>query len=177
MTKANLQMQPPEQPAVIGSPDTTFGGSRNAFSPLVMWHFLSKHSERDQMTMIGTALEVTDHAEKKLKELGGTWEAARTPLALTVQFKQPPPELVHKYSLATIPLKVGNSVVHYAHLYVMPHVTKEMVDALVADLAKSSPVSMPVQRGGTDLATYVDGSADTGDIARLALVHLSGNAF
>jgi histidine decarboxylase len=177
MTKANLQMQPPEQPAVIGSPDTTFGGSRNAFSPLVMWHFLAKHSERDQMMMIRTALEVTDHAETKLKGLGGTWEAARTPLALTVRFKQPPPELVHKYSLATIPLKEGDRVVHYAHLYVMPHVTKEVIDALVADLAKSSPVSMPVQRGGTDLATYVDGSADTGDVARLALVHVSGSAF
>lgn len=179
MTKANLQMLPPDQPAVIGSPDTTFGGSRNAFSPLIMWDFLARHSEQAQVDMIVKAEEVAAYAEAKLKELGPKWAAARSPLALSVRFLKPSDEIVHRYSLATVPLKTtGGEVVNYAHLYVMPHVTKELVDNLARDL-RSAP-EIPVQRserGGIDLLGYVDGSADTPDVARLGLVRTWGNGF
>ncbi|GGP78841.1 pyridoxal-dependent decarboxylase [Saccharothrix coeruleofusca] len=179
MTKANLQMLPPDQPAVIGSPDTTFGGSRNAFSPLIMWDFLARHSEQTQVDMIVEAEEVAAYAVARIGELGERWAAARTPLSLSVRFMKPPDEIVHRYSLATVPLKTSSgTVVDYAHLYVMPHVTRELVDSLVEDL-RTAP-EIPVQRarrGGVDLITYVDGSAETPDVSRLALVRTWGNGF
>lgn len=180
MTKSNLQMQPPEQPAVIGSPDTTFGGSRNAFSPLLMWDFLAKHSEATQIDMVVKAVKITDYAERKLKELdtNNKWAVARSPLALCVRFRKPPEHIVSKYSLATIPLRTieGNQV-DYAHLYVMPHVTERLIDELVHDLQNAIPAESQHELGGIDLWSYSDGVADPADVMRLALVRTWGNGF
>jgi histidine decarboxylase len=177
MTKSNLQMQPPEQPAVIGSPDTTFGGSRNAFSPLIMWDFLAKHSEQAQIEMIAKAEELAAYAERELRALGEVWAVGRTPLSLSVRFKKPSAEIVHRYSLATVPLRTGKGQVDYAHLYVMPHVTKQLIDNLVADLRGAKPEKARRMVDGTDLWSYADGIAHVDDVERLALVRTWGNGF
>lgn len=177
MTKANLQMQPPPQPAVIGSPDTTFGGSRNAFSPLIMWDFLARHSEQAQVDMIVKAEDLADYAERELRKLGTNWAVARSPLALSVRFRQPPREIVEKYSLATVPLRNGKGEVeHFAHLYVMPHVTKEIVDSLVADLRVLRPEKVEHTVDGADVWAYVDGFVHD-DVSRLGLVRTWGHGF
>jgi histidine decarboxylase len=181
MTKANLQMQPPAQPAVIGSPDTTFGGSRNAFSPLIMWNFLARHSEQAQVDMITRAEQIAAYAAEKLAKIPGKWEVARTPYSLTVRFRKPKDEtIVHKYSLATVPLRneSGGGHTDYAHLYVMPHVTKELIDQLAKDLAGTSiPGPRDKEQSIVAATSYIDGSVDTPDIARLALVRTWNQAF
>ncbi|MFI9811895.1 PLP-dependent aminotransferase family protein [Saccharothrix variisporea] len=174
MTKAKLQMQPPAQPAVIGSPDTTFGGSRNAFSPLIMWNFLARNSEQAQVDMITRAEEIARYAYQRLSEVPGDWEVARTPYSLTVRFRQPTDDVVHKYSLATVPLRTPKGQVDYAHLYVMPHVTKQLIDDLAEDLVR---VAVPAPRTEQQSIDYIDGTADSPDIARLALVHTWNHAF
>jgi histidine decarboxylase len=177
MTKAKLQMQPPAQPAVIGSPDTTFGGSRNAFSPLIMWDFLAKHSEQAQIDMIVNAEDIAAYAERELKKVGTSWAVARSPLALSVRFTQPPAEIVAKYSLATVPLRNGDGrLEHYAHLYVMPHVTRELIDNLVADLRTVKAEKVEHVVGGTDVWAYSDGAVHE-DVSRLGLVRTWGTGF
>lgn len=181
MTKANLQMLPPKQPAVIGSPDTTFGGSRNAFSPLIMWDFLAKHSEENQIDMIIEAEKLAAYAKQELEKLNkpGTveWSVARTPLALTVRFRQPLDDtIVRKYTLATVPLRTTNGQQQdYAHLYVMPHVTQPLIDNLVADLKKTEP-KLPVSAAAVELYSYVDGVAHPDDVVRLARVRTWGTS-
>jgi histidine decarboxylase len=179
MTKASLQMQPPAQPAVIGSPDTTFGGSRNAFSPLIMWNFLARNSEQAQIEMIARAEEIAAYAEERLSAVPGEWEVARTPYSLSVRFLQPDEDVVHKYSLATVPLRnASGGHTDYAHLYVMPHVTRELIDQLADDLTIADVPSPRSERQSIATATsYIDGTADTPDIARLALVHTWNQAF
>jgi histidine decarboxylase len=179
MTKANLQMQPPAQPAVIGSPDTTFGGSRNAFSPLIMWNFLARNSEQAQIDMIVRAEEIAAYAEERLSTVPGAWEVARTPYSLAVRFLQPDDNIVHKYSLATVPLRDSDGGhTDYAHLYVMPHVTRELVDQLAEDMSRADvPAPRDERQSIAAAATYIDGTADTPDIARLALVHTWNQAF
>lgn len=178
MTKARLQMQPPAQPDVIGSPDTTFGGSRNAFSPLIMWNFLARHSEDAQIKMAAKAHQTAANAERKLAALPGDWQVARTPYSLAVRFRRPSDnDIVHKYSLATVSLRdESGRRVDYAHLYVMPHVTDDLVDQLVGDLSRTKPLE-PHPAPARTAATYVDGTADTPEIARLTMVHTWNQAF
>ncbi|HEX6351467.1 pyridoxal-dependent decarboxylase [Actinophytocola sp.] len=177
MTKAKLQMLPPEQPAYIGSPDTTFGGSRNAFSPLIMWDFLARHSEQVQIDMIVKAADLADYAVRELRRLGANWAAARSPLALSVWFRQPPADIVAKYSLSTVPMPNEKGKVDlFAHLYVMPHVTKEMINHLVADLKDVRPAKAEHVVDGTDVLAYADGFAHD-DVARLGLVRTWGHGF
>ncbi|MFE9423754.1 pyridoxal-dependent decarboxylase [Kitasatospora sp. NPDC006697] len=143
MTKVKYQISPPSQPDYTGAPDTTFAGSRNGFSPLVLWNHLSRHSHRDQVARIREARELADHLERGLRELelrtGTELWPARSPGAVTVRFRKPSAELVAKWSLScqdvlTVP---GDESTRrsYVHVFVMPSVDRAKLDALLADLA------------------------------------------
>ncbi|MEE1821872.1 histidine decarboxylase [Streptomyces sp. BE20] len=143
MTKVKYQISPPSQPDYIGAPDTTFAGSRNGFSPLVLWDHLSRHSYRDQVDRIRSAQELAGYLESRLLELerrtGVALWPARTPGAVTVRFRRPGPELVAKWSLSsqdvlTVP---GDETARrsYVHVFLMPSVDRAKLDALLADLA------------------------------------------
>jgi histidine decarboxylase len=168
MTKRGLQMLPPDKPAVIGSGDTTFGGSRSAFSPIVMWDSLARLSEDDQIDMVVEAVEVARFAEREIGAIGdNVWDVRRTPWSLSVWFKIPDPQILQDFSLATVP--VGDSLTdNYAHLYVMPHVTRELVTKLVQRLRASAP-SAP-EPGAFRLADHVDDDGRSPDIRNLAQV-------
>ncbi|MFG2825652.1 histidine decarboxylase [Kitasatospora sp. NPDC048365] len=144
MTKVKYQICPPSQPDYIGAPDTTFAGSRNGFSPLVLWDHLSRHSYRDQVQRIRTAQDLAGYLELRLHDLGaelGTdlW-AARTPGAVTVRFRKPSPGLVAKWSLSSQDVLMvpgdESSRRTYVHVFVMPSVDRAKLDALLADLAE-----------------------------------------
>src|SRR3712207_7894736 len=46
MTKTKTQMRPSDDPEYLGSPDTTFAGSRNGFSAMILWDYLDRKSTR-----------------------------------------------------------------------------------------------------------------------------------
>ncbi|MFD0350649.1 hypothetical protein ACFQ0M_40795 [Kitasatospora aburaviensis] len=144
MTKVKYQISPPSQPDYIGAPDTTFAGSRNGFSPLVLWDHLSRHSYQDQVDRIRGAQELAGYLEDRLqameRELGVELWPARTPGAVTVRFRQPSPELVAKWSLSSqdVLMVPGDESTRrsYVHVFVMPSVDREKLDALLAELAE-----------------------------------------
>lgn len=168
MTKRGLQMMPPDKPAVIGSGDTTFGGSRSAFSPIIMWDFLARKSEDDQIDMIVEAEEVAKFAHEEIGKISDNlWDVHRTPWSLSVWFKIPDKEIVEDFSLATVPV-AGSQSDNYAHLYVMPHVTRELVTQLVERLKVSTPAAPKLVKH--PLEDYVDDFGESEDIRGLALV-------
>ncbi|WP_051966716.1 PLP-dependent aminotransferase family protein [Kitasatospora mediocidica] len=142
MTKVKYQVAPPSQPEYTGAPDTTFAGSRNGFSPLVLWDHLSRHSYRDQVNRIRRSQQLAAYLEQQLFLLGlekgvDLWPA-RTPGAITVRFRKPSPELVAKWSLSsqdvlTVP---GDETTRrsYVHVFLMSSVDRAKLDALLADL-------------------------------------------
>ncbi|MCC8187050.1 MAG: hypothetical protein LIP08_05950, partial [Bacteroides sp.] len=138
MTRVRNQMLPPDNPTYIGSPDSTFAGSRNALSPLIMWEYLSKNSYADFIKKVETGLTITGYAVEQLQalqeEIGLDLWVEYTPLTLTVRFRKAAPEVVTKYSLSGEDLYVGDEERSYSHIYIMAHVTKELVDNLIADL-------------------------------------------
>ncbi len=139
MTKVKYQLFPPADPEYIASPDTTFAGSRNGFSPIIMWNHLAKHSYDTQMQQALYCEELTRYAEDQLntvKDCHPNIELfiERTPLALTIRFRKPIKPIINKYSLSCESLKVHGDVRHYVHIYIMPSTSKEIIDKLVDEL-------------------------------------------
>ncbi|WP_280668094.1 MULTISPECIES: histidine decarboxylase [unclassified Kitasatospora] len=143
MTKVKYQVAPPSQPEYTGAPDTTFAGSRNGFSPLVLWDHLSRYSYQDQVDRIRRSQQLAAYLEQRLLllelEKGIDLWPARTPGAITVRFRKPSPELVAKWSLSsqdvlTVP---GDETTRrsYVHVFLMSSVDRAKLDALLADLA------------------------------------------
>ena len=144
MTKCKYQLLPPDDPAYItGSPDTTFAGSRNGFSPIILWSYLAKTSHKKQIAKALYTDGIAAYAERQLLELekrldrgaGWLW-VARSPLSLTVRFRGLVQDFVTKYSLSGEGLTVGGQAYVYSHVYAMEHVTRAKIDAFIADIWK-----------------------------------------
>lgn len=117
--------------AYIGSLDTTISGSRNGLTPLVLWYAIRALGEAGMKERLERSLAVAGYAVRRLSAAG--IDAWRNPAALTVVFPQPPPEIRAKWQLAT---SRGLS-----HVVCLPHVTRERIDRLLADLEASREVA------------------------------------
>ena len=91
MTKTGLQLLPPSRPDVIGSPDTTFAGSRSGLSALLWWTFISTHTYEQQLESVLNCFKLVEYTEAELKkieeEIGKDIWIARAPLALSIRFR------------------------------------------------------------------------------------------
>jgi len=113
--------------AYIGSVDTTISGSRNGFTPLLMWYAIRSLGVEGLRRRIVDSLAVAAYAEQRFKDIGlAAW---RNPQALTVVFPQPPQEVCDKWQLAT----AGGS----SHIICMPHVRREQIDRLIGDIERA----------------------------------------
>ena len=156
MTRRKLQLQPPPMAEYVGSPDTTFAGSRNGFSAAVLWNFFAKHSHDEQTQMAKSCHEMATYTSKRLKEdvepklkerQEASVECELTEHSLSVRFRAPNESIIKKYSLATVTVPAGGSRVKtYAHLFTMPHVTKELIDRLITDLLREDAFPKEVVR-------------------------------
>jgi histidine decarboxylase len=113
--------------AYIGSVDTTISGSRNGFTPLLLWYAIRAMGPEGMKQRVDHALGVAEYAERRFREAG--IEAWRNPQALTVVFPAPPGPVRDKWQLASAS---GNS-----HLICMPHVRREQIDELLADIERA----------------------------------------
>jgi histidine decarboxylase len=110
--------------AYIGSVDTTISGSRNGFTPLMLWYAIRSLGVEGLRQRIADALAVAAYAEQRLRDIGiAAW---RNPQALTVVFPQLPQPVCEKWQLAT----AGGA----SHIICMPHVRREQIDELIADI-------------------------------------------
>jgi len=109
----------------VGVNDTTIMGSRSAFSPLILWYALKKLHEEGLANIVRRSLELADYAIGKLASIGV--EAWRNPDSITVVFPRPPAPLMETWVIAP----QGD----IAHIITLPHVSREVIDAFVADLA------------------------------------------
>jgi histidine decarboxylase len=145
MSKVKYQMKPVDNPEYIGSPDTTFSGSRNGFSALILWNFVSGHSVEDMIRRIGAGEKMAQYALKKLREVqdhhGTDLWVEYSPRTLTIRFRQANDQLVFKYSLSNETLYVKNEQRDYSHIYLMDWVSKELLDRFADDLKASDAFS------------------------------------
>jgi histidine decarboxylase len=167
MTKVKMQLRPPDQPEYIGAQDTTFAGSRNGFSSMILWDYLAKNSYTTQVSRALYTEDLAVYAHQQLIELEkkiqqDIW-VERSPLSLTIRFKAVKQELAFKYSLSAETLKINGKNRAYNHIFIMPFASKELVDQFIQEL--SQPGAFPPQsensihepeprRGATRLAYF-----------------------
>ncbi|MEZ0273953.1 MAG: histidine decarboxylase [Roseimicrobium sp.] len=111
----------------VGALDTTIAGSRNAFSPLILWYRLRTLGDAGLRLLVQECLENAEYAVVKLNAAGiPAWRNANS---VTVVFPRPPASLMQKWIIA--PKK------DIGHLITMPHVTRKGIDAFVSDFTKA----------------------------------------
>ncbi|MBD2578443.1 pyridoxal-dependent decarboxylase [Oscillatoria sp. FACHB-1406] len=140
MTKVKFQLNPPDKAEYLGSLDTTFAGSRNGFSAMILWDYLAKNSHSAQIEKALRAQKMAEYACDRLQNLErqltkDLW-VDRTSLALAVRFKRPNDRIVFKYSLSCATLYVNGEKRMYAHIFTMPHVTEKLIEELIEDLSQ-----------------------------------------
>jgi len=112
--------------AYIGSMDTTITGSRNGFTPLILWYAIRSLGAEGLKQRLLTSLAVAAYAERRFIDAGiAAW---RNPSAMTVVIPQPAASICAKWQLAT---SDGLS-----HVICMPHITRQKIDELLADILK-----------------------------------------
>lgn len=153
MTRSGYQLLPPDAASsFLGTPDTTLGGSRSAFSPMILWDYFSRMSYEDNMNKAIETEEVSAYLEAELFKLESELKAkfgskvdlwiARSRLSLTVRFRLVNETLNYKWSLDTDRLWVPvnekqRQLRSYSHIFVMHSVGKARIDAFIADLRKN----------------------------------------
>lgn len=110
----------------VGTLDTTLTGSRNGLTPLFMWYAIKKWGVEHFRSAVQHCLEIADYAIDEFKKMGQP--AWRNSCSTTVVFDRPSENLITRWQLA--PYK------DFAHLIIMPHVTKEWVNRFLEDYKK-----------------------------------------
>jgi len=108
----------------IGTLDTTITGSRNAITPLMLWYAIRSRGIEGFRKTVNRCLSRAEYAVNRLNEIG--IKAWRNPHAITVVFPKPASAILDKWQLAV----QGD----FAHIMVMPHVTRKKIDQLATDI-------------------------------------------
>ena len=108
----------------VGSLDSTVSGSRNAFTPVLLWYAIKENGFNGFKKLIRGCVRTADYAVKKFNEAGiNAW---KNDYAITVVFPRPNEDVSIKWKLA-----VQDDM---AHIICMPHVTKDTIDEIIKDL-------------------------------------------
>ena len=105
----------------VGVMDTTLFGSRNAWTPLLLWYALERYGSDGFREVVTEMLAVAEYAVERFNDRG--IPAWRNRNSVTVVFPKPPQPIIRKWQLAPY----GD----IAHLITMPHVTRKLVDELL----------------------------------------------
>ena len=107
----------------VGALDTTLLGSRNAITPVIIWYSLTKHGDAGFRRVVAQMLDTAEYAVQRFNANGiPAWRAKNS---VTVVFPRPAAHVLFEWQLAPLD--------DIAHLITMPHVTREMIDQVVAD--------------------------------------------
>ncbi len=110
--------------AYIGNLDTTVTGSRNGLTPLILWYAMKQHGRNGLAKRVENSLELAAYTVDELIKIGVP--AWRNKDAITVVVPEVDPAIKAKWQLAT-----ANGI---SHIMLMPYLTKQHVDALIADI-------------------------------------------
>ncbi|WP_375779077.1 histidine decarboxylase [Bradyrhizobium sp. ma5] len=111
----------------IGSSDTTLSGSRNAYSPIVLWYAIRCLGIAGIKRMFDQCEQLAAYTADELNERGvGAW---RNPHALTVVLPPVEEGVKAKWQIATQDV---------SHVVVTPGTTKHQLDALIEAIADSA---------------------------------------
>ncbi len=109
----------------VGCMDTTIAGSRNAVTPVILWSAIQRWGEDGFRARMTRCLDMADYAIESFARRG--IQAWRHPNSITVVFPRPGDQVIRNWQIAPS----GD----IAHIITMPHVTRAMIDRVVAETA------------------------------------------
>ena len=113
----------------VGVMDTTLLGSRNAITPMIIWYSLTKHGREGFRQVVAEMLDTAEYAVQRFNANGlPAWRTKNSP---TIVIPRPSPYVLFQWQLAPL----GD----IAHLITMPHVTRKMIDEVIADCLEWPP--------------------------------------
>ena len=159
MTKTKLVLKPQSSKAdYIGTPDTTFAGSRNGTTPLLLWNYISTHPYEKQVKTVLRCMDLAEYTYQSLVKLQkdirlDIW-VTRPPLSLAVWFKEPKQGIGWTFSLSGSTVHVRDVPRRYCHVYIMESTTKDQIDLLLSVLKEDG--AFPEQSPGGAYEIFMD---------------------
>ncbi|NOT13759.1 MAG: histidine decarboxylase [Methylococcaceae bacterium] len=114
----------------ISTFDTTVSGSRNAITPLFLWYAIHSQGIQGFRKIVRGCLEMAAYAVQRFNECG--IPAWRNENSITVVFPKGPDAIMNQWQIAL----QGDM----GHILVMPHVTKNQINLLLADITAAKEV-------------------------------------
>jgi histidine decarboxylase len=112
--------------------------SRDAVKPAEFYYFTTsaarERQAQDAESMLENATYLLDQMNTHFPQISAT---RSNPMSNTVYFRSPGEELIEKYSLATEHREVDGRSQRFAHVVVMPHVSKSVLDEFLAEIQHS----------------------------------------
>jgi histidine decarboxylase len=122
-------------PEYIGHVPGTITCSRDAVKPAEFYYFSTPESIDLQANDAQLVLRNTDYLLGEMQmSLAGMQAMRANNLSNTIYFRKPGNQIVNKYSLATMHLEDEDGIQEFAHVVVMPHVTRKVIDEFLTDL-------------------------------------------
>lgn len=126
-------------PEYIHQVPGTITCSRDSVKPAEFRYFATESARRRQKSDAANMLDNTAYLMRQMQSRFPELQARRSnPLSNTVYFSYPGDAIVNKYSLATMHLAERGDRKRFAHVVVMPHVTRNVLDGLLEDLGKAA---------------------------------------
>jgi histidine decarboxylase len=108
----------------VGTLDSTVSGSRNGFTPMLLWYAIKDKGFSGFKKIVRNCLRNAEYAVKTFNENG--IKAWKNDNAITVVFPKPSDDICQKWQLAIQDKD--------AHILTMPQVTRELINELVKDM-------------------------------------------
>ncbi len=158
MTRRSFQISPPDTAGYIGSPDTTLGGSRNGFSPMLFWKYFAKNGYKKNIKRALKTESVAAQFETEIKKLEAELQERfpndnvdlwihRSRLSLAVLFRKVNADITYKYTVDSetinVPFEGKDGILYaeertYSHIYSMTSLGKYgLVKKLIADIREA----------------------------------------
>lgn len=154
MTKRKFQITPPDTAGYIGSPDTTLGGSRNGFSPMLFWKYFAKKGYQENIDRVLETENVAAQFQAKLEDLEDELKLRfpdenvnlwihRSELSLAVLFRKVNEDITYEYTVDSerihVPFEEDEKLYAedrtYSHIYSMTSLGEYgLVDKLIGDI-------------------------------------------
>jgi histidine decarboxylase len=113
--------------------------SRDGVKPAEFYFFSSESAFANQAEDAHAMLRNTDYLMKELESHFAQLQPMRAnDRSNTVYFRKPSDDIINRYSLATMELEIAGKRETYAHVVVMPHVRKAVLDRFLNDLKQDN---------------------------------------
>lgn len=108
----------------VGSLDSTVTGSRNGFTPILLWYAIKKYGFNGFKKIVRNCVRTAEYCVREMNKNGiNAW---KNDFAITAVFPRPDEKIVKKWKLA-----VQDDI---AHIICMPHVSKTIINQVIRDI-------------------------------------------